>query len=237
MITFNKPPIKKPKATFKSIFYRILFIQSLICVALVISVYILKLIDNDKYNDYKEQSKVITSQNVDFNDVEINVDKIKEYLELLKNKGGECEYIPQNVYYGDVVLSAKPLYPLKDMSAITSLFGIRKHPITNKEDFHTGIDIAAKLGSDIVSVLPAVVEKLGYDSIYGNYILLRHTDSIYTFYGHCDRVYAEKGAVLRRGERIASVGSTGVSTGPHLHFAVIINGDLVNPINIYKYEL
>jgi len=120
---------------------------------------------------------------------------------------------------------------------ITSGFGYREHPITMNQDFHTGMDIAAPEGSPVLSALPGIVSETGESDIYGNYVTLSHGDGFYTFYGHCSQVFAAQGMVLRQGERIAKVGSIGASTGPHLHFSVIVRGKYTDPYWVLKDDI
>lgn len=114
---------------------------------------------------------------------------------------------------------------------VTSRFGWRSHPVSGQEDFHTGVDIAAAQGTPILAALPGVVEQTGYSESYGNFVVLRHSDNLRTTYNHCSEILAKEGEQLARGDRIALVGSTGISTGPHLHFEVTENGVRVNPLS------
>lgn len=116
----------------------------------------------------------------------------------------------------------------------TSYFGYRINPITNEKSFHTGLDIAAPLGTKIRASYNGTVRKTGEDSHSGKYIILSHDDGFETFYCHCSEILAEEGAVIRAGETIALVGSTGWSTGPHLHFEVRKNGERLNPLEVLK---
>lgn len=112
---------------------------------------------------------------------------------------------------------------------VTSFYGFRIHPLTEAEDFHRGLDIAAPSGTGIRTPLPGRVAEIGESAIYGNYITLDHGSGCRTTYCHCAEIVAEQGASLRKGELIARVGSTGISTGPHLHFEVQKNGVYFNP--------
>lgn len=112
---------------------------------------------------------------------------------------------------------------------VTSPYGYRSHPITGETDFHRGLDIAAAQGSDIRAALPGRVSQVGESAIYGNYITLDHGNGLTTTYCHCEQIIAQQGANLRQGELVATVGSTGISTGPHVHFEIAKNGKYYNP--------
>ena len=122
---------------------------------------------------------------------------------------------------------------------VTSRFGWRSHPVSGQEDFHTGVDIAAAQGTPILAALPGVVEQTGYSESYGNFVVLRHSDNLRTTYNHCSEILAKEGEQLARGDRIALVGSTGISTGPHLHFEVEVKGlkaDPLQALEVTDYE-
>lgn len=116
----------------------------------------------------------------------------------------------------------------------TSYFGYRVSPITGNDSFHTGLDIAAAEGTKIKAAYPGKVRKVGEDSRSGKYLYLTHEDGFETLYCHCSKIIAEEGAVIRQGETIALVGSTGWSTGPHLHFEIHKNGTRLDPLTVLK---
>lgn len=103
---------------------------------------------------------------------------------------------------------------------LTSSFGWRTHPITGRRTLHKGIDIAAPMGAPIMAAADGVVSDRGWDEGYGNYVELKHADGSMTFYAHTRTILVSKGQVVKQGQAIAEVGSTGRSTGPHLHFEV-----------------
>lgn len=134
---------------------------------------------------------------------------------------------PENCTFAPVLLTAALEPPTG--GRVTSGYGWRSHPITENDDFHRGIDIAAARGGAIHAVLPGVVVETGESAIYGNYIRLDHGHGLQTAYSHCDSIIARQGEVLRKGELLATVGSTGVSTGPHVHFEILVGGTYYDP--------
>ena len=143
--------------------------------------------------------------------------------------------IPPEVSLAPVVLGGYLKPPITGL--VTSPFGYRAHPVTQAWDFHTGMDIAAEEGRAILAALPGEVVEVGESQIYGRYIILQHATNLRTFYGHCSEILAEEGAKIRQGERIARVGATGVATGPHLHFSVIVEGKFTDPYWVLKDNL
>lgn len=134
---------------------------------------------------------------------------------------------PKSASLGPLKLTVVPLWPVN--GEITSGFGYRINPITKQLSFHTGMDIGANKDTPILAALSGTVEDVGKNEAYGNYILLLHGNGIETFYGHCDSVIKAKGDVVKAGEEIALVGTTGMSTGPHLHFEIRVGGVSYNP--------
>lgn len=121
------------------------------------------------------------------------------------------------------------------MGKITSNFGYRKHPILGILRFHSGIDISAPYGSKVKAVLSGTIEKIGYDEEgYGIYIVIKHSSKLKTLYGHLSKVLVKEEQKVSRGQIIGKVGTTGLTTGPHLHFEVIKNDKKVNPRKYLK---
>jgi len=113
---------------------------------------------------------------------------------------------------------------------ITSPFGERINPITGKPHFHNGIDIAAPLGTEILASRAGKVLNIGYNNIYGNFITIKHEDNYQTVYCHLKNIFVELNQEVQSGMIIGTVGTTGMSTGPHLHFEILGRGQAKDPI-------
>ena len=127
------------------------------------------------------------------------------------------------------------IWPCPSSSRITSTFGNREQPTEGASTYHKGIDIGASTGSEIVAAAGGSVVTAAYSVSAGNYIMLYHGNGTYTVYMHCSKLLVSAGDEVSQGQKIALVGSTGVSTGAHLHFGVSINGTYVNPLNYVSY--
>lgn len=125
----------------------------------------------------------------------------------------------------------KMLWPVPSATSYGSGFGMRLHPILKVKRMHTGIDIGAKKGESIVAANDGKVIISGWTNGYGYRVVIDHGGGISTLYAHCSKILVKEGQVVKRGDKIALIGSTGLSTGPHLHFEVRENGEPVNPIN------
>jgi len=139
-------------------------------------------------------------------------------------------------YYDETGKSAKKFLVRKPVAEgiMRSPFGIRRHPILGYTKMHTGVDWAAPSGTPIYASGNGVVEKVGWESGYGKYIRIRHTNGYETAYGHLT-AYArgiDENSRVRQGQVIGFVGSTGLSTGSHLHYEILVNGRFVDPMRI-----
>ena len=128
------------------------------------------------------------------------------------------------------------IWPAAYSKSITCDFGPRIHPITKKKSTHTGIDIRATLGSNVYAAASGEVIKAGWNTAYGNMIIIDHGNGITTLYGHATSLNVKVGDTVKQGDIIMKAGSTGYSTGPHLHFEVRKNGTPQNPKNYLDYS-
>lgn len=124
--------------------------------------------------------------------------------------------------------------PLKSSYRFTSPFGMRRHPITGRYTMHEGMDMAASYGTPIYATADGVVEKAGWVSGYGRLVQIKHEFGIETRYGHLARLRVKPGQRVSRGDRIGDMGSSGRSTGTHLHYEVRVGGKPVNPTTYIK---
>lgn len=174
---------------------------------------------NEKYTE--------SIESVNTNNLEVATASVenaaKEMKEENENKSKEEEAIAT---VNNIKLSVLPV-----TGRITSRFGERS---SLRRSTHTGLDIACTTGTDIKVVSNGTVTFSGKKGSYGNLIIVDHGNGVETWYGHCSKLYAKVGDKVNAGDVISAVGSTGNSTGPHLHFEIRINGNCVNPQN-YVY--
>jgi murein DD-endopeptidase MepM/ murein hydrolase activator NlpD len=111
----------------------------------------------------------------------------------------------------------------------SSKFGWRANPFTGARSYHSGVDMACPTGTNIYAAMAGKVTATGYNSTYGNYVIVAHHSGYKTLYGHMSAILCHKGSYVTQDTRIGRVGSTGMSTGPHLHFTVFKNNKQVNP--------
>ena len=156
-------------------------------------------------------------------------------VETIQSAGGEDIRVLdalQNSTFEAVSVSQEAVMPVQ--GRVTSGFGYRIHPITGNRSFHTGIDLAAPEGTPIAAAYGGTVEETGWSSGRGNYILLSHSENLQTMYCHLSEIDVQEGDAVDAGSTIGLVGTTGMSTGPHLHFELRVSGVRCNPIYVLK---
>ena len=128
-----------------------------------------------------------------------------------------------------------PIVPCE--GEISSPYGERSHPINGEGSFHNGVDIAANSGDEVVAAEDGIVEKSTYNQYSGNFVVIRHSDGYTTSYAHLSKATVKSGDCVSRGDPIGYVGSTGISTGPHLHWEIRNNGEPVDPSKWFGGEV
>lgn len=138
----------------------------------------------------------------------------------------------------DLIVELPTMWPLKDVRGrVTSSFGPTTHPFTRNWYLHKGIDIAYKRGTKLVATANGKVIEKGYEpNGYGNYIVIKHKYGIYTKFAHMDKVYAKEGQNVLQGDVIGTLGNTGLSTGPHVHYEVRIGTQVVDPQRYLNFK-
>lgn len=181
----------------------------------------------------EQKQKDIEAYESDINNQE---KAIKEYEEMIAEQNEQIKALEKAIEEERKKLAVKRTYdggtfkfPLASYTRISSEYGYRPHPILKVNMFHNGVDFAAPKGTAIYAAYDGVVVAADYSSTMGNYVMIDHGDNLYTIYMHCSSLKVKKDAVVKRGDTIALVGSTGRSTGNHLHFSVRRNGEYVSP--------
>lgn len=167
---------------------------------------------------------------------------IKEYEDMIAQENAEIAALEKAVAEEKARLEAENAqariynggmfaFPCPGYKRISDEYGNRIHPILGTQQFHNGVDLAASSGTPIYAAYDGDVVAATYSGSMGNYIMIDHGSGLYTIYMHCSALYVSKGQTVYKGQNIAAVGSTGRSTGPHLHFSVRLNGSYVSPWN------
>jgi len=141
--------------------------------------------------------------------------------------GARMNWVERQEINGDLFI-----WPV--VGRITSPYGFRRCPFTGVRQFHTGIDIGAPTGTPVRAAMSGRVAHVGYDRVFGNMVIINHHSGFRTLYAHLSTIRVRPGAAVQTGERIGDVGSTGLSTGPHLHFTVFRHGATVNPRTLMR---
>lgn len=215
----SKEPIDKVKSKKFDPYIRILVFQGIICIIVIVFCLIIKNFFSGFFNDIKGW----------YND-NFNEDTSVSLVVDDSQKGGTGG--PKTLENSNILKEFSP--PISGV--LTSSYGYRIDPFTGEPDIHNGIDIAAESGTPIKSALSGVIEKAEISSgDYGNYILINH-GGFKTLYAHCEKLNVNVGDKVNGGDAIATVGSTGRSTGPHLHFEIRIGHARIDPTPFINIE-
>lgn len=192
----------------------------------------------DITNDYVSKSSRGTSSKSTSNAIE-DIIKLSSLIEelnrTLNSENQQTEELNKTSESLRNFVDALPTYiPAKGQ--ITSDFGTRIHPITRIRKKHNGVDIDAQKGDPIYSAGAGEVIYSGYSAGFGYNIVIDHKNGFKTTYAHCSKLIAKEGALVKKGQKIALVGSTGLSTGPHLHFEIKINDSVVDPQQYVEFK-
>ena len=181
-------------------------------------------------NELDERSKVIQTV-MDHIGVDIRIDDDQEHSGGIYLEADDKQYMQDLIYKTDRYLDIFNKIPLGKPvpGSISSRYGYRSDPLIHKRAFHSGVDFRGKTGERIFVTANGTVKRATYNKGLGNYILITHGNDYETLYGHMKKLLVKKGDTVKRGQPIGLVGSTGRSTGSHLHYEIHFNKKTVNP--------
>lgn len=174
---------------------------------------------SDKMTTIEKEQEILEKLE---SDKEAFAEKLDAYIEELEKKNGVTQVVAEGEFIWPLPVSC---------TRVTSPFGWRSDPFTGEKSYHSGIDIADKKGTPIYASNNGTVIISTTDGSYGKYILIDHGGGIYTCYAHCSKLLVSAGDYVNKGDQIAEMGSTGRSTGTHLHFEVREGKNRVSPFN------
>jgi len=157
-------------------------------------------------------------------------EELTDMLGLISDRERKLSQLEQTIMEKDLKEHATPSGWPVSSGYITSKFGYRRHPIYKRSKFHTGVDFASKRGTAVLATADGVVVFSGWQSGYGRMVEVRHMDGLKTRYAHNQKNLVKEGDMVKKGQTIAQLGSSGRSTGPHVHFEVRKDGKALNPL-------
>lgn len=224
----RQPPEKQPK---RAVHLSVVAVQSVACCVVVLLVLLLRVAGGESYGVVRRQFQQMLARNewataVSWLWQDRPLEQVEnaavEDVKASDFTGGESAQLTGSV----AVLAAVP--PLGS-GTLTSAYGERIHPINGQKEFHNGVDIAAPQGAALAAMYDGEVTEVGENDSIGRYVRLRHNGGIEVLYGHCKIVLAQQGEKVKAGNTVALVGSTGVSTGSHVHLSVKVDGQNCDP--------
>jgi murein DD-endopeptidase MepM/ murein hydrolase activator NlpD len=132
--------------------------------------------------------------------------------------------------HSDLAERLPTAYPVEENALRIRAFGMERDPFTGRRGLHAGVDFSLRPGSPVFAAGKGHVVETGRDALWGNYVRLRHTERVETFYAHLQKIEVRRGERVARAEELGSMGQSGVATGPHLHFEMILDGERVDPL-------
>jgi murein DD-endopeptidase MepM/ murein hydrolase activator NlpD len=176
-------------------------------------------------------SKEKVLQNVDTSDSgSIDMETLKKQIKItIESVGDIREYLKIK---RDIYVATPKGFPVR--GEISSPYGHREHPMSGRDDFHAGIDISTTPGNPVKATADGIVSFSGWSGGSGNLVVLEHGHGFSTFYAHNRMIHVKVGQKVKRGDVISYAGSTGNSTGPHVHYEIWKDGKSVNPVNYLK---
>lgn len=242
-VSSKKAPEKSKKQKSGEKVNKVILVQAAVCGFLILLVFIAGKLSPSTFELLKKEYEKIMSVDMSADDffhsakgVMSTTVQDEENEEEQDGKGGEDKEESNSAVAVMTSLGKNENIVTPLHGRITSRYGYRTNPISGKYGLHTGVDIAANEGTDIVAAYNGVIKETGYGEKKGNFVLMEHSDGTQTLYCHCSEVLVTEGSVIRAGEVIALVGNTGWSTGPHLHFEIHIKGSAVDPLDYLEED-
>lgn len=174
-----------------------------------------------------DESNVLNPDSIALPDFMTQLDELAQQL---KDREAQLNVLETMIMNRNLQAEVLPAGRPISKGWISSQYGIRNDPFTGKPEFHKGMDLAGKEGSDVVAVAAGVVTWAGKRYGYGNLVEINHGKGYVTRYGHAKKVLVKVGDTVKKGQLVAEMGNTGRSTGPHVHFEVWLNGRTVDPM-------
>ena len=226
----------------------LVFVQTVLCVLIVLFVLAAKVMDASFLPQLREEYNAMLTEGVDFSSetpvarwASGAADSLREgargILERLEGQdaAGKGGFWPvQNRREAPEGASLEPYTAAQALclpvsGTVTSAYGFRENPVNGEDDFHAGVDIAAAYATPVRCALDGQVARTGCNAARGNYVVVRHADGLQTLYQHLSCAAVRAGETVAAGQVIGNVGTTGLSTGPHLHLELIVDGVRVDP--------
>lgn len=213
-------------------------VQSIACCVVVLLAMLLRVAGGDAYQSVRQKFHRALSRNEWVSALALLWDgnPLDEAEKVVitdgKEEGFTAEEPAQLTGSSAAITAVAPL----ESGTLTSGYGQRTHPIDGTEEFHAGVDIAAPTGTSLAAMYDGEVAEVGEDARLGKYIRLRHGGGIEILYGHCEKIIAQQGEKVAAGAQVALVGSTGISTGSHVHIRVNVDGAACDPSALLSLE-